>query len=214
MPMVRTVLKLILVIAGASQTMARSALHEFHPGQIWPDDHGVHINAHGGGILLHEGVYYWFGEHKIAGKAGNEAHVGVHVYASTDLYNWRDAGVALAVSNDPQSDITVGCILERPKVIYNKRTGKFVMWFHLELKGQGYRAARSGVAAADRVEGPYRFLGSFRPNKGVEPMNAAQSEVEPGAAGSRGRDGKSYFRRDLAAGQMARDGVGRAGQEL
>ena len=23
----------------------------FKPGEVWPDDKGVHINAHGGGIL-------------------------------------------------------------------------------------------------------------------------------------------------------------------
>ena len=33
--------------------------------------------------------------------------------------------------------------MERPKVIYNKQTGKFVMWFHLELKGRGYGPARA-----------------------------------------------------------------------
>ncbi|KAA6310420.1 hypothetical protein EZS27_038272, partial [termite gut metagenome] len=33
----------------------------FTPGAIWPDNNGVHINAHGGGILYHEGKYYWFG---------------------------------------------------------------------------------------------------------------------------------------------------------
>ena len=43
------------------------------PGEIWPDNNGVHINAHGGGMLFYEGKYYWFGEHKIAGKAGNKA---------------------------------------------------------------------------------------------------------------------------------------------
>jgi beta-xylosidase len=49
-------------------------------------------------------------------------------------------------------------------VIYNAKTKKFVMWFHLELKGQRYNAARSGVAVADKVTGPYTFVESFRPN--------------------------------------------------
>lgn len=31
--------------------------HSFKPGERWPDDRGVHINAHGGGMLFHEGVY-------------------------------------------------------------------------------------------------------------------------------------------------------------
>lgn len=133
-------------------------------GAIWPDNNGVHINAHGGGVLYHDGLYYWFGEHKVAGRAGNKAQVGVHVYSSRDLYHWHDDGIALAVSDDPESDIARGCILERPKVIYNEKTKTFVMWFHLELKGQGYNSARSGVAVADEITGPYHFRESFRPD--------------------------------------------------
>ncbi len=47
--------------------------------------------------------------------------------------------------------------MERPKVIYNKRTKKFVMWFHLELKSKGYEAARAGVAVSDFSEGTLSF---------------------------------------------------------
>lgn len=64
----------------------------FRPGQLWPDNHGLHINAHGGGVLFRAGVYYWFGEYKITGEEGNAAQAGVHVYSSTDLYNWKDEG--------------------------------------------------------------------------------------------------------------------------
>lgn len=148
----------------------------FIPGEIWPDDKGPPINAHGGGVLFHEGMFYWFGEHKIAGEAGNLGHVGVHAYSSADLYNWSDAGIALAVSEDPTSDIADGCILERPKVLYNAKTCRFVMWFHLELKGQGYRAARVGVAVADQPTGPYKYLHSFRPNAGRWPGNVTAEE--------------------------------------
>ena len=28
----------------------------FFPGRIWEDTDGVHINAHGGGILYHDGI--------------------------------------------------------------------------------------------------------------------------------------------------------------
>ncbi len=136
-------------------------------GQLWPDNRGIHINAHGGGILFHQGVYYWYGEHKTEGKAGNVAEVGVHAYSSRDLTNWRDEGIVLHVSDDPASDIVKGCILERPKVIFNAKTGKFVMWFHLELKGQEYKAARSGVAVADAPAGPFTFLRSFRPDNSM-----------------------------------------------
>ena len=75
----------------------------------------------------------------------------MHVYASRDLYNWSDAGIALAVSDDPQSPIARGCILERPKVVFNPHTKKFVMWFHLEPKDAGYSGSLSGVAAGSRM---------------------------------------------------------------
>jgi beta-xylosidase len=166
------------------------------PGAIWPDTNGVHINAHGGGILNYQGVYYWFGEHKVAGSAGNFAQVGVHVYSSTNLTDWKDEGIALAVSNDPASDITKGSIIERPKVIYNAKTKKFVMWFHLELKGQGYRAARAGVAVADKPTGPYVFQASFRPEAGHWPRNYKKGDND-GAV--------QFLERDFAGGQMARD---------
>lgn len=136
----------------------------FRPGSIWPDDNGVHINAHGGGMLQVGKITYWFGEHKIAGDAGNIAQVGVHCYSSTDLYDWVDEGVVLEVSDDPKSEITRGCVLERPKVIYNKKTRKYVMWFHLEEKGNGYASAMVGVATSDKVTGPYEYLHCFRPD--------------------------------------------------
>jgi hypothetical protein len=167
------------------------------PGQAWTDDRGQVINAHGGGILAHQDRYYWFGEHKIAGKLGNTAQVGVHVYSSADLYDWRDDGIALAVSDDPQSEIAKGCILERPKVLFNAATGKFVMWFHLEFKDQGYKAARAAVAVADRPQGPYTFLRSYRPNAGQWPVNVTEADKVPGP--------ENYLERDFAGGQMARD---------
>ena len=113
----------ILFTASLATGHAAEPLKQFVPGDIWPDNNGVHINAHGGGILFHEGTYYWFGQHMVAGGAGNFAQVGVSVYSSKDLYNWKDEGIAFKVSEDPKDEIRKGCVLERPKVIYNKKTG-------------------------------------------------------------------------------------------
>jgi hypothetical protein len=187
----------------------------FLPGQLWPDNHGIHINAHGGGILFHDGAYYWFGEHKTEGGNGNRANVGVHCYRSTDLYNWADAGIALPVSNDPNSDIVKGSVIERPKVIYCAATKKFVMWFHLELKGQGYDAARTGVAVSDEVTGPYRFIESSRHDAKIWPENMT-ADQQAGPASDEGLESWSdvwkeqvvdglFVRRDFERGQMARD---------
>ena len=131
----------------------------FKPGATWYDTKGEVINAHGGGLLYRNKTYYWYGETR-----GRTASRGVNVYSSKDLYNWKLEGLALAQLKDTGSDITIGSVMERPKVIYNKRTKQYVMWFHLELKGRGYSAARAGVAVSDRPEGPFRFIKSFRPN--------------------------------------------------
>nr|WP_294897218.1 glycoside hydrolase family 43 protein [uncultured Pedobacter sp.] len=136
------------------------AQNKIEPAQLWLDNHGEHINAHGGGITVFNNKYYWFGE-----KRGKSASKGVNVYSSKDLVNWKAEGLALAtVTDNATSDIATGCIIERPKVIYNRKTKQFVMWFHLELKGKGYNAARAAVAVSDKVTGPYRFINSFRPN--------------------------------------------------
>ncbi len=186
----------------------------FTPGQPWPDDKGVHINAHGGGILWDAGRYYWFGEHKTEGPGGNLANVGVHCYSSRDLCNWRDEGIALRVMPEGSgSDIETGCILERPKVIRNAKTGQYVMWFHLEQKGARYSSACSGVAVSDRIAGPYTFLRSVRPDAGRYPVNVQQIHKGPSTAKASYPGGGlpvhpdtlNLVGRDLARGQMARD---------
>lgn len=189
----------------------------FTPGQVWNDTQGVPINAHGGGLLYHKGTYYWFGEHK--GADSNSAYVGVTCYSSRDLYNWKNEGVALpVVTGDPDHDLTAGCVLERPKVVYNPKTRKFVMWFHLELKGKGYSAARVGLAVSDRVTGPYRYVRSYRPNAGHWPENLPEEDrvstltpADPSVKEwwtpewYRALEKGLFVRRDFAGGQMSRD---------
>jgi len=145
--------------------------NSFVPGKQWKDTDGVHINAHGGGILFIDGMYYWYGEYKTSGRAGNVSLEGISCYTSKDLYNWHNEGIVLKVEQDSNSEITKGCVMERPKVIFNKKTGKYVMWFHLELKGQGYNAAKAAVAISDSPKGPFKFKKSYRPNKGVWPID-------------------------------------------
>lgn len=208
------VLLCLISIACFTSLAAEQPQEKFRPGELWMDNNGVHINAHGGGLLYHEGTYYWYGEHKVAGSAGNKAMVGVHCYSSQDLLNWTDEGVALPVSEEPDSEIEKGCIIERPKVIFNQKTGKFVMWFHLELKGQGYLAARSGVAVSNTPTGPFTYLRSVRPNEGVWPLNANPRfmKVLPLDEISHKRSNyrmdvvsENILSRDFPGGQMARD---------
>ncbi|ASB50117.1 glycoside hydrolase family 43 protein [Alkalitalea saponilacus] len=206
---------LISLLVACSHNSEKGYYSSFIPGELWFDTDSVHINAHGGGILFHEDVYYWFGEFKTAGRGGNTALVGVQVYSSTDLYNWKNEGTALEVVDVLGHDIERGSVIERPKVLYNEKTGKFVMWFHLELKGQGYSAARTAVAVADHVTGPYEFIESLRPNAGHWPMNFNQEfkeltetidDFEWWTPDWEEAVHKGLFiRRDFEGGQMARD---------
>lgn len=55
-------------------------LQPIRSGEIWPDNNGEHINAHGGGVMYHDGTYYWFGENKC--DTTSSAMVGVMCYSS------------------------------------------------------------------------------------------------------------------------------------
>ena len=213
-------LKRILIFCVWGLVMAASvgaqSLERITPGQEWPDRKGEHINAHGGGLLLHEGKYYWYGENRPA--RGFTTEVGVEVYSSSDLMNWEDEGVALAVSEEAGHDIERGCIMERPKVVRNPKTGKFVMLFHLELKGKGYAAARVGFAESDSPVGPFRFIRSLRPNAGKWPTDFSRRDIRK-AKKLKEADYKEWWTpewreaireglllaRDVPGGQMSRD---------
>jgi hypothetical protein len=106
--------------------------------------------------------------------------------------------------------------MERPKVVYNAKTGKFVLWFHLELKDQGYKAARFGVAVSDHVTGPYTFIRSDRVNKNIFPFDMPDSvraiRYDPAKftewwnpSWRKAVENGLFLKRDLAEGQMSRD---------
>jgi hypothetical protein len=141
-------------------------------GGDWLDMDGRFINAHGAGVLFHDGVYYLYGEIKkgktrlVPGQDWEDYRVdagGVSCYSSRDLVHWKNEGIALAADpTDTASDLYLGRVIERPKVIYNEETKKFVLWMHIDRNDYGY--ARAGVAVSDKPQGPFRYLGSVRPN--------------------------------------------------
>ena len=144
-------------------TDARKSKREIKPAQVWLDDKGNRINAHGGGVNFFEGKYYWYGEHKLEGKSEAQfADGGIHCYSSVDLINWKDEGVVLSVDyHDDKSDLAYGCILERPKVVYNEKNKQFVAYFKLYLKGVGYETSNVGVAIAGKPTGPFTYHHKF-----------------------------------------------------
>lgn len=105
-------------------------------GTLWKDTDGNAIQAHGGMILEHEGTYYWYGEHKGAPNCPGTTRVdiiGVSCYSSSDLMQWKYEGLVIkADRTDPAHPLYYRNVCERPKVLYCKQTGKFVLWMHLD----------------------------------------------------------------------------------
>ena len=145
-------------------------MKSFLPGEVWRDTDSNPIQAHGGGVLFCDGVYYWYGEHK-GGKTTYEPTtglsridvVGVSCYSSKNLYDWKYEGLALpANKTDPEHDLYTKKVVERPKVIYNETTKKYVMWMHVD--NEDYSFACAGIAVSDAPTGPFAYVGSIRPN--------------------------------------------------
>lgn len=185
-------------------------------GQPWPDTNGRHINAHGGCILQHGDTYYWYGEQRP--DRGFTMDGGITVYKSTDLRHWTDCGICLHTSSDEGSDIERGCIMERPKVLWNERTRRFVMLFHLELKGRGYEAARVAFAESESPTGPFRFVRSKRLHAKTWPFNMSDADILAAKQTNATQwnewwtpewrkevEKGMYLWRDMESGQMSRD---------
>lgn len=110
------------------------------------------VHAHGGGMIKVGSYYYWAGENR-------DGTNYVSLYRSTDLKNWEFRAHLLSKSSAAE---LATANIERPKIIYNASTGKYVLWAHKE-NGVDYGEARVAVASASNIEGPYTYHGSFRP---------------------------------------------------
>ncbi len=146
-----------------------------NPGDVWPDDQGQHIQAHGGGIIQRGDTYYWFGEYRARDNAPEKRYVGC--YASQDLIHWQFRSKAVQLE-DPEH-LGPGWVLERPKVFYSAAARRFVMYVHLD--DARYALARVAVLVSDTVDGAYRYVNSFRP-MGHESRDIGQFVDDDGTA--------------------------------
>ncbi|MEP4534287.1 MAG: family 43 glycosylhydrolase [Cyclobacteriaceae bacterium] len=152
----------VFAILCISVDLVAQSYTSISPGADWRDTNGQHINAHGGCVVYQDGLYYWFGEDRTAFYSN-----GVGCYKSSDLYNWTKVGIVFAPSGsqrDDMNDFAPGRLAERPKVIYNDSTQKYILWAHWERSSSDYGAGRVVVAQSDNLTGPYEFYKTFRPN--------------------------------------------------
>jgi hypothetical protein len=146
---------------------------EIYPKEIWKDNRGKHIQAHGGGIIKVADTYYWFGEDR--SKDNDPALRYVSCYSSKDLVNWK---FLRQLKFTPPEGFGDHWVLERPKVYYNQNTKQFVMYFHLD---EYYRLAKVGIAVSDKVDGDYKFIKAFQP-LGHESRDIGQFIDDDGSA--------------------------------
>ena len=141
-------------------------MDKIKPGKFWYDNNKKRIQAHGGSIIFVDNKYYWYGENK-EGVFGSSIiddikpeiwHHGVRVYSSIDLYNWVDEGIVM-ISDDKASPFYPRNIMDRPHILYNEKTKKFVMWAKCVTRclevGANFANARYYVSLADKITGPY-----------------------------------------------------------
>ena len=131
-------------------------------GTCWLDTGGKPIQAHGGCIISYNDRYYWYGENKgVKTEDRRIDFAGFSCYSSADMHAWVNEGVVLAAVRESEHELHPDNVGERPKVLYNEKTRKFVMLFHLDKRRYDY--ARVGVAVASNPTGPFEYSGSLRP---------------------------------------------------
>lgn len=155
----------------------------FYPGRVWLDTEGKRIHAHGGSVLFWEGKYYWYGENKEKTTGNDDVwHWGVRCYESEDLYNWKDLGLIIPPDlEDPTSPLYPTSRMDRPHIIYNRQTGKFVCWLKI-MESSGNQTET--ILTADSLLGPYTMV-----RKGLKPLGMSGGDFDLVVA----PDGKAYY---------------------
>ncbi|MEO3746422.1 RICIN domain-containing protein [Plantactinospora sp. B5E13] len=145
----------VVLTTTVTTTPAEAAPVTVTNGTQFTDTNGNVLHAHGGGVLKVGAYHYWFGEN----RNPDNTFRAVSVYRSTDLRTWEFRNNVLTQSSAAELQVAN---IERPKVIYNASTGRYVMWMHKE-NGSNYSEARAAVASSATVDGAYTYHGSFRP---------------------------------------------------
>ncbi|KAK9830574.1 hypothetical protein WJX81_000063 [Elliptochloris bilobata] len=185
------------------------------------DNRGRTVQAHGGGMLPWGGRFYWVGEGAKPGCTPGifgdgcwprelELSQDINLYSSADLFAWTFEGTLInqaGIRDMPCGGAnarTHPCRMERPKILYNEGTRKFVLVFHLDsaaftpVPGAAY-SGHVGILTADEVTGPYTWVRALQPDGfGSYDMSVFQA-----------KDGTAYLVRSIGAATSDHIGVSR-----
>lgn len=169
--------------AFAQPRKAAAPRTSFKPGDVWRDTAGKPIQCHAGSIIQVEGVFYWYGENKEFTTGKTDVWTwGIRCYRSSDLYNWEDQGLIIPPDmTDRSRPLHPSRFIDRPHIIYNARTKKFVCW--LKIMGERYQTRT--VLRADRITGPYTLI-----RTDIRPLGMGAGDFDLAISPD---DGKAYM---------------------
>lgn len=141
--------------------------NKFRPGRFWYDTNGKLIQAHGGAVIFAEGKYWWYGENKegVTGFATGESckirQHGWKLYSSNDLYNWTDEGFIMAENTEEGHIFNPSNIGDRPHVLYNAKTGLYVLWIKT-AKGRRFEQGQFSICVGKSLKS-MKYVKSISP---------------------------------------------------
>lgn len=124
-------------------------------GQLWHTDKGTTVQAHAPGFVRVGDIWYMCGEDRT-----QQWNPDVNLYSSIDLVNWKFEK-KIVQNGVATPELGKSRMIERPKLLYNRKTGKFVVWCHYEAGNYG--ASEAACFECDSVNGSYKYVWSGRP---------------------------------------------------
>lgn len=124
-------------------------------GQLWKTEQGEVVQAHAPGFVRQGGLWYMVGEDR-----SHAWNPDVNLYSSPDLVHWR---FEKKIIRNGVTDRRLGRsrMIERAKLLYCARTGKYVVWCHWESRD--YSASEAACFQCDSVDGNYQLVWAGRP---------------------------------------------------
>lgn len=167
---------------GGDHSFTRGSVNMATLEYVGPDEYGA--NPHG--------RYYWYGDHEVDTDADLYSKYavdtplpslpqppadqgGVYACSTVDMVTWRNEGIMLYNFNlsdttGRQAEVANLAIAdqfylrnERPKVMWNNATQKFVMWMYVDNHVGRLRLA--GLATSDWPDGPFTFEKTLLPDR-------------------------------------------------
>lgn len=129
-------------------------------GNAWTATNtGASVQAHGPGFIRVGDIWYMCGEDRTAAPSAPWTP-DVNLYSSVDLVNWKFEKKIIE-NGVTTPELGHGRFIERPKLLYNPKTSKYLVWCHYE---QGnYGASEAACFECDSVNGAYKKIWTGQP---------------------------------------------------